>query len=451
MTTVDDQVLSPVVAQSRGASAARLRGGTIAIFLLLHVTLAFLMSKSSMVGLLHAWGTLLLGLSWAFSRRPASSVGYVVAYIAGSEVLWRMTGTPVFWEFGKYAAILVLVAASRRIRPVRDARRLCFCFLLLLPSALLTVANSSIDRIHHELSFNLSGPLALAACGAFFASVEFTPRQLQKTLVAALAPIISIWSLVIVRLANTKALHFSTESSFETSGGFGPNQVSSTLGFGALAAMLFLLLMARGKRHSFLRWSMLFLAVVMLAQSALTFSRSGIYLTGASALMAVMFVLRQPRARAVILTSAVFLFVSGNYFLIPWLDNFTGGKIAERFRDTGLTGRDRIMKADLNIWKENPLLGVGPGMATEQRKRFYKSAAAHTELTRLLAEHGVLGFAALWILISVSWHRIRADHGVSRSLAAALVTFSVCYMLTTGMRTVLPCFAFGLALARSRE
>ncbi len=451
MPTVDDQVLSPAIVQPPGVASDRLRGGTVAVFLLLHVPLALLMSRSSTVGQLHAWGTLLLGLSWAFSRRPVPSVGYVVAYVAGSEVLWRMTGTPVFWEFGKYAAILVLVAASRRIRSVREARLLWFYFFLLLPSALLTVANSSIDRIRHELSFNLSGPLALAACGAFFACVEFTPRQFQKTFVAALAPIISIWSLIVFRLANTRALHFSTESSFETSGGFGPNQVSSALGFGALAAMLFLLLLARGKRQSLLRWSMLFLAVGMLAQSALTFSRSGIYLAGASALMAVMFALRQPRARAVILTSAVFLFVSGNYFLIPWLDNFTGGKIADRFRDTGLTGRDRIMKADLTIWKKNPLLGVGPGMAAEQRKRFYKSAAAHTELTRLLAEHGILGFAALWILISVSWHRIRADHGVSRAVAAALVTFSVCYMLTTGMRTVLPCFAFGLALARSRE
>src|SRR5690242_13274041 len=80
-----------------------------------HVVLALLMQRLPMFGLLHALGTVAIGVLIA-ARRPLHETAYVVAYIAGSEVLWRMTRAGVFWEYGKYAVALVCLVALVRVR-----------------------------------------------------------------------------------------------------------------------------------------------------------------------------------------------------------------------------------------------------------------------------------------------------------------------------------------------
>src|SRR2546430_7771451 len=47
-------------------------------------------------------------------RSRIDRVVYAAAYIAGSEVLWRMCGAAVFWESGKYAVILIFAIALAR-------------------------------------------------------------------------------------------------------------------------------------------------------------------------------------------------------------------------------------------------------------------------------------------------------------------------------------------------
>src|SRR5690606_14266869 len=117
----------------------------------------------------------------------------------------------------------------------------------------------------------------------------------------------------------------------------------------------------------------------------------------------------------------------------------TGGAVSRRFSDTGLTGRDVLMRSDLRIWWEHPLIGVGPGRAAAERVEMMgRAAAAHTEFTRLLAEHGLLGAAAMLVVLSGLWQRIRITRTLRfRAFIVALFTFSALYMITTGMRTVL--------------
>jgi O-antigen ligase len=110
------------------------------------------------------------------------------------------------------------------------------------------------------------------------------------------------------------------------------------------------------------------------------------------------------------------------------------------------------MRSELRIWWEHPLLGVGPGRAAAERVGAMRGVAAHTEFTRLLAEHGLLGAAAMIVVISGLWKRFRLTRAPRfRALILALFTFSALYMITTGMRTVLPAFALGLAFSRFDE
>ena len=73
--------------------------------------------------------------------------------------------------------------------------------------------------------------------------------------------------------------------------------------------------------------------------------------------------------------------------ILPRLEALTGGAIGNRFMDTGSTGRELLVSADLRTWSENVVLGAGPGMGSANRERVFHSGAAHTEYTRLLAEH----------------------------------------------------------------
>ena len=65
-----------------------------------------------------------------------------------------------------------------------------------------------------------------------------------------------------------------------------------------------------------------------------------------------------------------------------------------------LTGRALIYEIDLNIFFDHILTGVGPGQAKDLRQvyGYGKRVAAHTEYSRMLAEHGILGLFSLFIL-----------------------------------------------------
>ena len=73
--------------------------------------------------------------------------------------------------------------------------------------------------------------------------------------------------------------------------------------------------------------------------------------------------------------------------------------LTERFRDLDTTGRLGAATTDLQVFSENPILGVGVGRSIEFHDTIEGiSLAAHTEYTRLLAEHGLFGLLAIIII-----------------------------------------------------
>jgi O-antigen ligase len=160
-------------------------------------------------------------------------------------------------------------------------------------------------------------------------------------------------------IASSSAIRFTTESNYQTSGGYGPNQVSSILGLGALVALLCTLI---GPRRQGKLGLVLFAMVVDLAaQSALTFSRSGLYCACGGASAAAIVLCRDARTRLKFALMAAVLGFITYYVLIPSLDLFTRGSLVKRFTEKGYSGRDSLLEADLNVFAANPFLGVGPG------------------------------------------------------------------------------------------
>ncbi|MEW6114418.1 MAG: O-antigen ligase family protein [Thermodesulfobacteriota bacterium] len=373
----------------------------------------------------------------------------MVVYAAASQVLWRMSGAQLPHMLGMYTVSAAAGLAALRFRKHPPLEALVY-LLPLLPSGVLTFLSiGDLERSRQLLIFNLSGPLALFTVLWLFGRGA-GQINLWKTVKTALGPLTSVGAAAFWYMHSLGGIEFGTESNFAASGGFGPNQVASALSFGIvlLVAMLWM-----GKSiFRPLLWGLLAFFTI---QTLLTFSRSGIAMAiGAAAVMSV-FLLRTPRAR---LTAVIFFLVAGavgNYMLVPWLNRYTEGAFEKRYTDPRMSNREVIARTDLEIFREHPILGVGPGMGTELRGALLGTkVAAHTEFTRLLAEHGLLGAISLAALLMISWklHR-RASPGAGRALAVGLLVWSWLYFSVNAFRLILPGVGFLLAyaLTESRE
>lgn len=423
------------------ASAKReLLGITIAA--IAHIVLAQLMRPVPIFAAIHAIGTLLVGLVFA-ARRPMDQVAVVVGYVAMSEVFWRMTRTPVFWEFGKYTVCLILLVALVRMRPVRNRITILTYFALLLPSALLTIFAFDLDEARELISFNLSGPLSLTLCVLFFSNIRLDRDQVRRTFLALLGPALGIAAVAYFKISQLENIEFTANSNPVLSGGFGPNQVSAVLG---LALLVCLLLLLERRQPLALRIALLVGAIVFAAQAALTFSRGGIVLAAVSIVIASLYLVRDGRTRATLLILSILLFTVAEVFIVPRLDEFTSGTLAQRYTDTDTTGRSKLAGYDLQIFQDNPWLGVGPGAASATRGELGHFGTAHTEYTRLLAEHGILGGVAIVFLMVLCLRTIRETRSVkSRAFVSALLAWAALFLAINAMRLVAPAFVVGLA------
>ena len=136
--------------------------------------------------------------------------------------------------------------------------------------------------------------------------------------------------------------------------------------------------------------------------------------------------------------------------------NLTKGLINSRYasllyvlnpQQTTLAGRTKIMAIDLEIFLDNILMGVGPGSARALRWEygFDSEVGAHSEFTRMLAEHGLFGFISLFSILMLSFqeYRKRTDH--NKVLLACMSIFGTLTMFHSAFRIALPGFIYGLS------
>lgn len=425
--------------------------------IMLHVLLAYFSKLSSLFSSLYAFAMLPLGLSFlVWDKQPRRLIN-LTAYIAGAEVLWRMTKVGLFWEYGKYAVILFLVLGMLRWRPRVSLMPVIF-FLLLVPAVFLTISSTPLDEARKAISFNLAGPLALSVAGLFFSGRKLPLHECQEVFLYTILPIAGIAFLAFFRAYTATDLEFGSQSNFITSGGYGPNQVSGILGLGALLCFVLLMLQERFDRFS---WLIAGLLAWFLMQAFLTFSRGGVANFLGAALLATPFFLRNQKQHLGKLLYLPFIVIILAFVLLPKLDAFTGGKMSERFSDTSTTGRWEVIQKDLALWQNNFIFGAGIGQsATERFKETdsplvlgqTQSLAAHTEYSRLLAEHGLFGLMAMLVLGGMFLQAVfSAPNPVVRGLKIALMACALLAMTHQAMRLVAIAYFFSFSLARFED
>ena len=421
-------------------------------FLGFHVVLGLSMKELPILATVHAWLSFIVALYWAASEKAPGKVVLAVCYLAGAEVLWRMTGAAILWEFGKYSVCAVLLVWVLRHFPRRVNGLALVYFGLLLPSTLLTIqAGLGLSQLRQVLSFNLSGPFSLALCTFCFYGLRLSYFEAAKALLAILGPVIGAAAICLSGTASLGAdYEFGDQSNFDTSGGFGPNQVSSVLGLGMLVVFLW---MQRQQRMSFRWWLAVALILFFAAQASLTFSRTGIWIGVLTIGVASLFIIRRAGKGAIWLISALLILASCYLALFGSLNTFTGGKLSDRYSEKmllekGFTGRGDIAEGDLLLALHNPLFGVGPGMASFERSN-HRGIAAHTEFTRLMAEHGLTGLLALGAILMMAASKLKAASSTwQQAWTASFIVYSLLFMMVTGMRLAVPSLAMGLAMAR---
>ncbi len=415
------------------------------LLIFLHIPLGVLLYQSSALALLYPIVIFFFGLYYAFRKHEKLEyVAGVVGYFIGVEVLWRMAQSSIFWEFGKYGAATIMIVALIQRGYWKIPTLPLFYLVFLIPACLLTVMSNSLYVARSQLSFNMSGPFLLFISCWFFSYLKVNSVQLKKLLLTLAIPLLSIAVTTLFYTVTTQDIEFTNESNFMTSGGFGPNQVSTMLGLGIFICLVCFLIFRNNLKVAIYLGV---LSILFAVQSVMTFSRSGIYIALGASLVVIIFQMRNlsqnaKRVLPILGLSLIFLL-----WVFPYFNDFTGGKLQERFEDTETTNRAEIIEVDYQVFLENPILGVGVGEANFLRREILGfNAVSHTEFARLISEHGILGvFSMIALAIGVLHNFKRQNLSIGKAFVGGVIVWSTLYMLTSGMRLAIPAFIWGLS------
>ena len=404
--------------------------------------------------------TILALVGYATLKRDVPLMLCIAAFLPAAEIVWRQAQVTLPYLFTPYVliamSILTLITSYPSIN--RVGRMALMYFALLLPSSLVTFSVAE-ENARKLVAFSLTGVACLTALTIVFSQLTIRTwlyrRMLWIMLISGVGPLSIALTAITDYIVNVGDLEFSTQSNSITSGGFGPVQVSSLMGLTVIVAILIILV----ERDLATRVIAGAVGVWSAVQSLLTFSRGGMFAVGiaVAALVVVQAWNREARRKVFVLVGACLLF--GYFILIPRLDSFTRGGLEERFSDTR-TGRTELASSDIDIFLDNPIFGVGPGMSKYRRVPYEIcelrsdkcnfEGSSHTEFTRMLAEHGVVGLVSMVILLLLALQAFRRA-GSSLAVTAVMMTWAVTQMVYANLRIAAVPFAFAFAFLKIRE
>ena len=394
------------------------------------------------------------------SRNAYGQAHLAAAYMVSMEVVSRLSRSGLPHELTKYAVIFILLnGLLARPRFHDKSALMVLYFLLQIPSILLLVDASGLERARQLVSFNLAGPLCLTVAVVYFYRRPIPIGELSAIFQRMLLPMAAIIAWLFIRTPGLGEIKFEYGANFAASG-YGPNQMASVLGAGILLIGLAFLF-----RVPLFRWKpmALILLALLAYRGLLTFSRGGmaipILILGG---MVVYFTLNSRAFRAqfgrIIAVGGVLVLLGLGVY--TYINQRTGSALYNRYagishgKQVGAvrytSGRLDILQIDGEIFRDHPLLGIGPGAGNEMRVVYgYGSkVAAHIEFSRLPAEHGILGIVALGILLFFPlWEFFQRKGLNQRFLLIAGALFCLGFMAHSATRIALPMFMYGLAFA----
>ncbi len=375
------------------------------------------------------------------------------AYFVGAEVLLRMTKGAFSYEASKYLVILFMLLGIFYKGLSGKGYPYFLYLMLLIPSIFVASTTLSFDaNFRTNIAFVLSGPVTLGIAALFCYNKKITNKQLSNVLLYTLLPIISHVVYIFLYNPNIRDVLSGTGSNRATSGGWGANQVSTVLGLG----MLILAIRLFTKSSTMvLKIINLILFSAITFRAVVTFSRGGV-ITAIVAIIAFLvvyyFKMSKRKKNEIVLMLALFsLSIIGTWM---YSTSQTDGLINLRYankdhlgREKGdiTTGRGELFFNELDGFVSNPFFGIGSSRAKDRRIEIEgQGVTSHSEFSRTLAEHGILGIIVLLILILKPFD-VRAKNKQNYYFYA-FFGFWFITINHSSMRIAAPAFIYALAL-----
>ncbi len=424
--------------------------------ILLHIVIGALLFKNGYTPKIYGYSIIFGGIFYVInSKNKNNEVLYATAYMVGSEIILRMTdGNPVY-EFSKYGVMIFILVGVYYSGISKNAIAYWVFLLLLIPGVIITCLELNYAvSLRKEVSFNVSGPVCLGVCSIYTYNRRVTLNQINNILLCIGLPIISCVVYLTLFTPNIRDIITGTDSNSLTSGGFGPNQVSTMLGLGIFIFVSRLIYLSQTK---FLLFLNLFIVLNITFRGIITFSRGGM-VTGVSMIMALMGVSYLVLNSARRLQLLFVLAIVGIVFAGVWTYSSyqTNGLIDKRYsnqdsagrvKEDQLSGRTELASDEYQTFLKNPIFGVGVGRNMEQRmQRTGELIVSHNEITRMIAEHGSLGILSLLILFLTPLI-LYIDNKYNIYILCFL-TFWVLTINHAAMRLAAPAFMYSLSLLK---
>jgi hypothetical protein len=421
---------------------------------LFHVIIGVAIYLVPFAAKLYGYSMFIVGVYYVIKTQNKNNEALMAAaYIAGAEVLLRMTGGNVSYEFSKYGVMLFVLMGMYFSGFSKGATPYWLFLLLLVPGVIISsfVLNFDTD-IRTTIAFNISGPVCLAVASLYTYRRKIALEQMNSLLLCVGLPILSCAVYLTLYTPNIRDVITGTGSNFATSGGFGPNQVATFLGLGMFIFFSRIILESRSK---FLLILNLIIVLNISYRGMVTFSRGGM-ITGflmIVLLLSFLYLKSNFRGRVKLNYIVVGIVLA---MMVTWTYTSyqTGGLINKRYANQDAQGREKASKftgrgdiaaTEIDMFLNNPVFGVGVAKGLEIRElETGILAASHDEITRMLAEHGSFGILGLLILAITPLVLY-----LENKFNMFLLCFVAFWFLTinhAAMRTAIPAFVYSLSL-----
>lgn len=422
-----------------------------------HVLLGLVIYYIPFLAKIYAYLIVLVGFYYVIkTQNKNNEVLYVAAYIVGIEVFLRMTKSSPNYEFSKYVVLTFMLVGMYFKGLSKSAIPYWIFLILLIPGIIVATQTFSLTypSVRKSIAFNMSGPLCLGISSLYCYRRKITISQLNTILLFIGLPIVSTTVYIIFFTPVLKDVLINTSSNSATSGGFGPNQVATLLGLGMF--VFFSRVIFESKSFLILGINSIIFLIIGY-RGLLTFSRGGL-LTGLAMIIALFFITYLYSVGRTKLKMLYLLGFSLLASLFVWIFtiNQTDGLIEKRYqnkdalgrvKESAFSGREKIASEEIDMFLENPFLGVGVARATDIRSEGTGDLmASHDEITRMLAEHGSLGILALLILVFTPMILY-----LDNKQHLYIFSFLIFWFFTinhAAMRTASPAFIYALSLLK---
>lgn len=420
--------------------------------ILLHVILGVVVYSIPFSSILYSLLIIIGTLFFVFSAKDkAYAILVSAAYVTSSEVFLRMTKGLLFYELHKYMLIgLAIIGVFYSLNKAKGYVYLVSTSLLLV--GIVFTEYNVTENARKMILFNLSGAISLGIFAFYCYKVQISLKQLNKILFYAVLPIVGMLVYMFLYTPDLKSIITGTESNHKASGGFGPNQVATILGFGIFILMARLLLNKYKKRQLIIEITILALFTF---RGLATFSRGGILAAFIAIFFFVVLIYFRGNKPVIIkIYKMLFLFFIVGIGVWFYTVSQTSGMIEKRYSNRNAagvekaditTGRKDLVAIELQAFFENPFMGIGVGKSKQYRlDRTGTLAASHNEMSRLVSEHGSLGIISFIILFFTPLLlRLQIRKNIY------FYSFFLFWLITinhSAMRIAFPSFVYGLCL-----